>query len=313
MSGYLTETKVLIAGRMREITDRLGIDASAYRRHVTCPMPGHGGKGDFRCDERKDRAFCTCGTFDSIDLAQALLGFPDLLEAADWCREAIGEPGRGKRPETPEERAQRQRRLEAARVEAERRQEQQEREDAEENRRRVLYVRNVLWASALPAIATPVERYLNSRATHTIPPTVRFLPEYGEGKHPAMIVPFGVAEEPEPGEYRIRQRAITGAHITLLTPDGRKATFLVQHPLCIMCRHHGKLTRATVVDHIIKHNGDPVIFWDKTKWQSLCQPHHDITKQAQEKSGKLSGVDVEGRPTHPDHPWNKKCSDGGGS
>lgn len=73
-----------------------------------------------------------------------------------------------------------------------------------------------------------------------------------------------------------------------------------------MCRNAGTLTAATVVDHIKPHRGDQVLFWDESNWQSLCQPHHDSTKQREEKSGvTLSGIDIEGRPTHPDHPWNR--------
>jgi len=30
------------------------------------------------------------------------------------------------------------------------------------------------------------------------------------------------------------------------------------------------ITRARVVDHIVPHRGDPVLFWDEANWQSLC-------------------------------------------
>lgn len=54
----------------------------------------------------------------------------------------------------------------------------------------------------------------------------------------------------------------------------RKA-YLHKHPLCVECLKDGKLTPATVVDHIIPHKGDKQKFWDKTNWQSLCKSHHD--------------------------------------
>ena len=37
----------------------------------------------------------------------------------------------------------------------------------------------------------------------------------------------------------------------------------------------GKYTRATVVDHIIPHRGDRILFWDQNNWQPLCKPCHD--------------------------------------
>lgn len=41
------------------------------------------------------------------------------------------------------------------------------------------------------------------------------------------------------------------------------------------CFKHDKLTKATVVDHIIPHRGDNKLFWDKSNWQSLCKRCHD--------------------------------------
>ena len=54
----------------------------------------------------------------------------------------------------------------------------------------------------------------------------------------------------------------------------RKA-FLQKHPLCSECRKVGKLTPATVVDHIIPHRGDRKLFWDENNWQPLCKDCHD--------------------------------------
>ena len=54
----------------------------------------------------------------------------------------------------------------------------------------------------------------------------------------------------------------------------RKA-FLQKHPLCAECRKNGKLTPATVVDHIIPHRGDRKLFWDENNWQPLCKDCHD--------------------------------------
>jgi len=51
--------------------------------------------------------------------------------------------------------------------------------------------------------------------------------------------------------------------------------FLAANPLCAECMKEGKVTAASVVDHIIPHKGDPVLFWDESNWQSLCKQCHD--------------------------------------
>ena len=51
--------------------------------------------------------------------------------------------------------------------------------------------------------------------------------------------------------------------------------FLKRNPLCQECLKHGKLTPATVVDHIVPHRGDQYLFWDQDNWQALCKDCHD--------------------------------------
>lgn len=51
--------------------------------------------------------------------------------------------------------------------------------------------------------------------------------------------------------------------------------FLHRHPFCEECLRHGRYTKATVVDHIIPHRGDPKMFWDEDNWEALCKPCHD--------------------------------------
>lgn len=51
--------------------------------------------------------------------------------------------------------------------------------------------------------------------------------------------------------------------------------FLAQFPLCEECRRAGKVTAATVVDHIDSHKGDYGKFWDERNHQALCKPCHD--------------------------------------
>ena len=60
-----------------------------------------------------------------------------------------------------------------------------------------------------------------------------------------------------------------------------RVAYLAKHPLCRMCEAQGKVTAATVVDHIQDHRGDMVLFWDSaTNWQPLCQPCHSVKTAA---------------------------------
>lgn len=54
-----------------------------------------------------------------------------------------------------------------------------------------------------------------------------------------------------------------------------RAMYLAEYPLCAECEKRGKLTGATVVDHIIPHKGNPRLFWDESNWQPLCKQCHD--------------------------------------
>lgn len=88
--------------------------------------------------------------------------------------------------------------------------------------------------------------------------------------------------------------------------DKARLTFLAAHPLCVMCEREGRVTVATVVDHIRPHRGDQALFWDKDNWQPLCKVHHDSAKQREEARGYVSGCDAGGRPIDPGHPWNRR-------
>jgi len=68
---------------------------------------------------------------------------------------------------------------------------------------------------------------------------------------------------------------------------------LTQHPLCKLCESHGRVTVATVCDHIEPHRGDEGKFWSGP-FQSLCSTCHNSDKQRIEKGGKIKprfGVD----------------------
>ena len=50
--------------------------------------------------------------------------------------------------------------------------------------------------------------------------------------------------------------------------------FLRHNPWCVDCRAHGRLERATCVDHVTPHKGDQRLFWDQSNWHGLCATHH---------------------------------------
>jgi 5-methylcytosine-specific restriction protein A len=62
-----------------------------------------------------------------------------------------------------------------------------------------------------------------------------------------------------------------------------------------MCAKDNRVTPARVVDHIIPHKGDTALFWDTSNWQALCFPHHNSTKQREER-GRFQAVGEDGWP-----------------
>ena len=87
----------------------------------------------------------------------------------------------------------------------------------------------------------------------------------------------------------------------------RRKRQLQRQPLCAMCAKAGRVQLATVADHIIKHDGDLVLFWSEDNLQSLCVAHHSGTKRSTELLGfdkQATGPD--GWPSDPAHPANRK-------
>jgi 5-methylcytosine-specific restriction endonuclease McrA len=59
---------------------------------------------------------------------------------------------------------------------------------------------------------------------------------------------------------------------------------------CWICQRTGLICAgrypapdSAVVDHIERHNGDPVLFWSPSNLQTLSKVFHDSTKQAEER------------------------------
>ena len=81
--------------------------------------------------------------------------------------------------------------------------------------------------------------------------------------------------------------------------------YLADHPLCVYCKRQGRLTPATVVDHVTPHKGDQSLFWDAGNHQALCKQHHDSAKALEESRGFSSEVGADGWPVDPGHPANR--------
>jgi len=66
-----------------------------------------------------------------------------------------------------------------------------------------------------------------------------------------------------------------------------RAAFLKYEPFCWSCRAEGKLTKATVVDHIkpIENGQHDKLFWDKANHQALCRDCHSYKTRVIDKRG----------------------------
>jgi 5-methylcytosine-specific restriction protein A len=53
------------------------------------------------------------------------------------------------------------------------------------------------------------------------------------------------------------------------------------NPICVMCNKIGRITPATIVDHVRPHKGSIDMFYDVSNLQSLCKQCHD-SKTARE-------------------------------
>ena len=57
---------------------------------------------------------------------------------------------------------------------------------------------------------------------------------------------------------------------------------------CYTCAHCGVVSLHLEVDHIVKHEGDPLRFWDHTNLQALCAPCH--TKKTNREMGRYGSI-----------------------
>lgn len=150
--------------------------------------------------------------------------------------------------------------------------------------------------------------------------------EQTRGVGPAYLSPmWSVKEAPEMAEFRGNVGTSRADAMSALPskPDQRSDEALAYRawyktrrwqrirteqlraePLCAMCARQGRVTAATICDHVERHHGDPVKFWSGP-FQSLCKPHHDQEKQQIENRGYSSELGDDGAPLDPDHPFNR--------
>jgi hypothetical protein len=76
-----------------------------------------------------------------------------------------------------------------------------------------------------------------------------------------------------------------------------------------MCLADGKLTPATIADHVEPHRGDANLFW-RGALQSLCDHCHESRKKIEETRGYRLDVGLDGWPLDPNHPANAGCACG---
>jgi hypothetical protein len=78
-----------------------------------------------------------------------------------------------------------------------------------------------LWRRGVRVEGTIAETYLRQARAYSgpIPRTFRFLPRSGSYP-PALMVPFGIPREPEPGVLEIDERQVAALQLTKLLPDG---------------------------------------------------------------------------------------------
>lgn len=109
------------------------------------------------------------------------------------------------------------------------------------------------------------------------------------------------ARSPEAEQYRKLYKTARWRRLRLAQ--------LQLQPLCENCQRHGRVTAATVCDHVDpKTKLDPVTFFEGP-FQSLCDSPqwrcHSSVKQSEERLGFVKGTNEQGRPLDANHPWNR--------
>jgi 5-methylcytosine-specific restriction protein A len=84
----------------------------------------------------------------------------------------------------------------------------------------------------------------------------------------------------------------------------RRAHQLMIEPLCRLCLEAGRVTPATVADHVEPHRGDLTAF-RLGQLRSLCADCHN---RLDANNAPRAPVREDGTPSDPRHPWNARAS-----
>lgn len=73
-----------------------------------------------------------------------------------------------------------------------------------------------------------------------------------------------------------------------------------------LCIGRGQQPNAPVANHKVPHKGDRNLFFSLDNIETVTKAAHDGLIQREEKSGSLVGTGLDGRPSDPMHPWNRR-------
>lgn len=84
----------------------------------------------------------------------------------------------------------------------------------------------------------------------------------------------------------------------------RRSRQLERHPWCQPCKALGKTRPAQVANHDPPHRGNRKQFFEGPL-VSMCKTCHDSAEQREERQGFGLGLDQDGWPADPHHPFNR--------
>jgi len=92
-----------------------------------------------------------------------------------------------------------------------------------------------------------------------------------------VLVPFGKCDAHRP---RARLADVDYAQVHRWYGSARwqalRRDVLQADPFCRSCRDRGVKALTVDIDHIVKHDGDPLRFWNRANLQGLCKRCHTI-------------------------------------
>ena len=98
-------------------------------------------------------------------------------------------------------------------------------------------------------------------------------------RHPgcSALIPYGqkYCEEHKKLHPEATRSASSRGYGAAWQRESKRFLSMPEHRLCEECLKDGRYVKATVVDHIKPHRGDPALFWDRSNWRGLCKSCHD--------------------------------------